>query len=520
VLTILSTIGLLASGQPASAQQPAAAPPPPPVAPALAPAAAPPMGAPIAPPLAPPVVSPTAPPPAPAPPLSQPAAMPAPAPAAASATDLTTEPLAGFSDGVAFLRSPDNEFVFFPGGRLQIDGYFFKSDNATPRNTFLIRRARLELAGWIGTFTFFSIGADFAVPTPSATTSPALQANLNATDDYIAIAPWGDLAILQFGQFDAPFTLENRTSDKYFDFMERSVTVRAFGVPTNKEQGFMLHGTTPERHYYYSLAVINGDGQNFRNVDNNFDLLGRAWIAPLSFGAPELLNRITVGGSFWTGDRTNAEALPGQTTQAGFDILKPSWTWTSGTTTTPVELHQFGRMNAFALELNAPLGHRAGVRWEYVWKHQPLAVANVAAPKLPVALGTDDLKGWSTYGEAWYWLMGDDTIIGEAGMQQPSRFKKFGVKPPRDGVMIAARLDYLNETISEGTEAAALMLGSPVTGDTKLTALTLGVNYWHSKRFRATFNYVLNHFDGTTPYVKNLKSDTEQEFLFRLGIAL
>jgi phosphate-selective porin len=502
LLMILPTVWLLSSGQPALAQQPA-----PPAASAPPPASAPPA---------------LAPPPAEAPPLpNPPPPPPPPPPAPAPAADLG-EPLAGFSDGTAFLRSPDNEFIFFPNGRLQVDGYFFKSANATPKNTFLLRRARLELAGWMGTFAYFSIGADFVVGTPSANTSPVVQTNLNATDDYVAIAPWGDVAILQFGQFDAPFTLENRTSDKYFDFMERSVTVRAFGVPTNKEQGFMLHGTTPARHFYYSAAVINGDGQNFRNTDGNFDLLGRAWIAPASFGAPELLRGITVGGSFWTGDRTNALALPAQTTQAGFAILNPAWAWTSGTTTTPVELHQFGRLNAFALELNAPIGHRAGVRWEYVWKHQPLAVANIAVPKFPVALGGADLRGWSTYGEAWYWLMGDDTIIGEPGMQLPTRYKKFGVKPPRDGVMLAARLDYLDETVSESSDAAALMLGSPVTGTTKLTALTLGVNYWHSKRFRATANYVLNHFDGTTPYVTTLKgkSANEQELLFRLAIAL
>src|SRR5690349_11875528 len=60
------------------------------------------------------------------------------------------EPLAGFSDGTAFLRAPDNSFVLFPNGRLQVDGYFFKSANPPPKDTFLLRRARIELGGWIG----------------------------------------------------------------------------------------------------------------------------------------------------------------------------------------------------------------------------------------------------------------------------------------------------------------------------------------------------------------------------------
>jgi len=47
----------------------------------------------------------------------------------------------------------------------------------------------------------------------------------------------------------------------------------------------------------------------------------------------------------------------------------------------------------------------------------------------------------------------------------------------------------------------------------------LGVNYWHSKRYRATFNYVVNHFGGDTPFITGLPSAYEQEFLFRLAVA-
>src|SRR6188508_258566 len=75
------------------------------------------------------------PPPAPLPPPPPkipppPAAAPLPPPAS-PANVATGEPLAGVSDGSMFLRSPDNTFVFFPNGRVQVDGYVFKSDNAT-----------------------------------------------------------------------------------------------------------------------------------------------------------------------------------------------------------------------------------------------------------------------------------------------------------------------------------------------------------------------------------------------------
>src|SRR5262249_32168485 len=157
------------------------------------------------------------------------------------------EPLAGFGDGTPFLRAPDNSFVLFPGGRLQTDAYAFHSANKTPNTTLLLRSARLELGGWIGSRVYFFLTGEFSQG-PPASAAPVAPANLITNDDWIAVAPWGSLAVLQVGQFDAPFTLENRTSSKYIDFMERSVTVRAFGISDNKEMGAMVHGFNADRN--------------------------------------------------------------------------------------------------------------------------------------------------------------------------------------------------------------------------------------------------------------------------------
>ena len=74
-----------------------------------------------------------------------------------------TEPLAGWSDGTPFLRSADNQYVLFPGGRLQVDAYVFKrKTQAMPNDGFLVRRARLEVFGWIGEWFGFNIAGDFA----------------------------------------------------------------------------------------------------------------------------------------------------------------------------------------------------------------------------------------------------------------------------------------------------------------------------------------------------------------------
>jgi len=444
----------------------------------------------------------------------------APPPSIAPGMSLLTEPLAGWSDGTAFLRSPDNLFLLFPNGRLQIDGLFYHSDgDKTPTDTFLIRRARIELAGWIGPMFYFNIAGDFAVGAP-ATTVPVAQTNLATTDNYVMVAPWGDLAMLQVGQFDAPFTLENRTSDKYFDFMERSITVRAFAIPSNKEIGAMVHGLLPDRHFYYSLGVFNGDGQNYRNVDNDFDFMGRAWVAPFTFGGPPILQGLTVGGSMWQGFRNDALPLATQTTQGGFAFFTPRWTNAAmGTTAASTfELHQDRHLEEYAAEINAPINHKYGARWEFVWKSQPFSTFDLGTGKpVPNNAGGKE-QGYATYGYIWWWPIGDDRIIGEPGLQLPARFKKFGIKAPQTGVMIVAKLDYLNETITFYDTPVPLTGQANVAGQTKVWSAGLGVNYWFSKRFRLTGNYVFNSFSGNN--INVVKLTNENEFLFRFAIAL
>jgi len=442
---------------------------------------------------------------------------PPPAPAPISA-----EPLAGFSDQTAFLRSPDNSFILFPNGRLQSDFYYFKTDGkAPPNNSFLLRRARAELAGWVGSWFYFLIAGDFAAGAPAAA-NPIAQSNLATTDDYVAIAPFGDLAILQVGQYDAPFTLENRTSDKYFDFLERSITVRAFGIPSNKETGAMVHGILPNKAFYYSVGMFNGDGQNFRNADNKFDFMGRGWVAPLAFAGPEELKSITVGASFWVGKRVNALPVAAQTTLAGYTFLPTRWNNSAmGTTAASTyELHQDREMQAYAFELNAPIAHKFGARWELVWKRQqPFTVGDVTGGKAPSPLGDGGkIDGYSTYGELWAWVIGDDKIVGDPGLQLPTRFKKFGVKPAQPGLMIAARFERLSETVTMYPMSAMLAGVNNVQGAMKVTSFQLGANYWHSRRFRGSLDYVVNSFSGDTVTKQNLK--TEHEVLLRLAIAL
>src|SRR5215471_8923473 len=373
------------------------------------------------------------------------------------------EPLAGWSDGTAFLRSPDNQFILFPHGRLQVDTYFFKRDDQPganppgsrmPTDTMLLRRARLETFGWIGTWFGFNIAGDFALGAP-APADPQPQNWIATTDDYILIAPLNNTknenaVLFQAGQYDAPFTLENRTSDKYFDFMERSITVRDFGMPDNKEVGAMVNGLVADKGVYYSVGIFNGDNQNFRNVDNAADVMGRAWAAPFQLAhAVPMLQDATFGGSLLAGKRGgNGNIFNTYTTQGGFAFTTSKGTF--GMAKTPMELHQHGDLDAWAIEANVPINHKYGVRFEYAHKTQDfdIADASMAAAGKLIINDKASMDGWAMYGEAWIWVLGDDTIIGAPGLQLPPRYKKFGVKPPVHGLWVGLRIERLNMNIN------------------------------------------------------------------------
>jgi phosphate-selective porin len=224
------------------------------------------------------------------------------APRQARADDAPSiDPIGDFTDGV-FLRSRDGAIVLFPGGRLQIDSAFFSQQ--TPKSGAFIRRARVELRGWLGPLFYFDVSGDFA-PGPVAGTDVAPSA-LPAADAYLTFAPFGDQLMLQAGQFDVPFTLENRTSDAYTDFIERAMVARSLGAPRNKEVGVMAHGLVGDGRFYYSAGVFNGEGPEFRNIDNQSDAIGRLVVTPFA-RSDRWWSGWSLGGSAWYGNHVLAQ---------------------------------------------------------------------------------------------------------------------------------------------------------------------------------------------------------------------
>lgn len=470
-------------------------------------------------------------------------------------------PLAGYTNGAPFIRSRDSNFVLFPNGRVNIDAFFFPSRGDTqsagttpdgvtdqrPRDTIFVRRARAELNGTLLKRIDFLISGEFATIPLGAQSSTISDAFVNAN-----FTPWANV---MFGQFDAPFTLENRTVDKYLDFMERSITVRAFGIPSNKELGLMVHGLAPSRIFHYEVGVFNGDGINVRNPDNHFDLMGRAYVAPLALlGQSHGMHwpgEIWIGGSFWWGRRIDVNYdAPLLTTQAGVDILPTQFGGAATTNPcgTGCRFVPNGELLKWAIELNVPIGP-LGFRFELVHDdHEGLGIyrptdGSAAERLLPlgrVLTGNINRTGTSFYLQAWYWILGGSDILPTPGRETPQRWHGFrkGKENFPLGLYVSARYERLSlrQEEAEGTtlvDDQRLGLGT-VTID----SFGAAVNVWWSRHFRFSANYLLNYLDGDMPLVQGgtripvpasggLPQPTipfyrtaEHELLFRAAIAL
>ena len=303
---------------------------------------------------------------------------------------------------------------------------------------------------------------------------------LPATDNYVAFAPAGDRFIVQAGQFDAPFTLENRTSDAYTDFIERSMAVRALGVPRNKEIGAMVHGLLGDL-FYYSAGVFNGEGPEFRNADNQPDGIGRMVLTPLG-GRDSAFRRLAIGGSGWYGRHSLGPLFPAQATPGGVRFLVPRWATGQGTPRT-LEMREHGTVMAAAGELSLPLGTRFGMRAEVVWKQQELTEADVATPMIP--LSSAQLDGLAGYGELWLWLLGNERLLPAPGLELPLRADRAG-GPRRlaDGIMLAVRGEFLKEDLTSDVATLGTRRGRRRGSSRGPSASTTGVGPWSA--FRST----------------------------------
>jgi phosphate-selective porin len=406
-----------------------------------------------------------------------------------------------------YLRDENDDFRLYIQGRAQIDTYsYFGPGVADSRlkATIFLRRIRPELTGEFLKHWQWSLAGDWGatavdnangkVQTSPTGFAPAETTAYRAgpTDVYLNFRGGDDRVFnVQVGQFDAPFTLENRTSDKYIPFMERSLAVRALGVPTNKELGAMVWGETSDRLFFYSAGVFNGEGQNRPNVDLSGDVMGRVFTHPLALG-DSAVKDLQIGASVRYGARNTYWAYydyPGMTTQANYQF------WKSGYGTTRIIPN--GTQLGLAGELRVPVD-QFDLTGEFVYvKNGTREAPDGSEDKVTLRKG--NLEGYSYYVQAGWWF-GKRDVNGLPGYENPSHVD-FTKKdpPPAHAVQLLLKWEQLNTKYSSATRAGTLDPMANIDGDIKVNAFSFGANYWASKHVRLTVNYVLNMFPGSAP---------------------
>ena len=434
-------------------------------------------------------------------------------------------PLSGYHNGLFFLRDHHDNFHLYIQGRGQLDFYSFFGGGVpetTLKPTLFIRRVRPEVTGeFLGRWRFM-IAGDFgatALDNPRGTNETSAAApgvaptgatgrfaaaettrfGAAATDVFLNYRQGARFNVM-VGQMDAPFMMENRTSDKFIPFMERSLAVRAVGIPTNKELGAMFWGETNDRLFFYSVGPYMGDGQNRPNVDARFDLMGRTVVHPLALSGLDKANPLRdaqLGASFRYGSRDKKWVdydYPAPSTQAGYVFWTPSYTGANGNT----RILPAGDQLGLAAELRVPVD-RFDLTAEGVY------IKNGTREGLEGFQATSSerfgtMSGISYYAMFGFWALGKRDINGVPGYGNPPRLdwsRSDPVDPPQ-----ALQLLVKWEQVSlkyESASRSGVVDAKNIDGDIKLNALSFGMNYWATKHIRISLNYVYDMFPDSAP---------------------
>ena len=221
---------------------------------------------------------------------------------------------AGFDGSHAFIRSRDGAFELTFGGRMQLDYRAYSheekadqsGERATPPNTFLVRRARLEVDGTLykdeenpakDLYFQFKVQADFA-----DAESTLLR------DGYVNVHIRDDIQVMA-GQFKAPFSQEELTSSRFINFVERSMLNN---LAPSRSPGVMVWGKSGAGILQYALSLQNDRGELGLNPNpgSGPDLFGRVRLTPFSSG---VVQKLSFGGALGLGDRDNETLIIGRT---------------------------------------------------------------------------------------------------------------------------------------------------------------------------------------------------------------
>jgi len=164
-----------------------------------------------------------------------------------------------------YIRTKDEAFEIKFGSRIQEDFRIYEKNDRDKDSGFQLRRAYIELEGKLLKDWLFNFIADFG-----NNDSRVLYAHM----DYVAF-PWLSVRI---GQDKEPFGMEELSSDKWLDLIERSMITRATTPEYN--YGIMLYGKVLDELLGYKIGYYNSANTGVAGSVGGQDVAGRLEVAP------------------------------------------------------------------------------------------------------------------------------------------------------------------------------------------------------------------------------------------------
>ncbi len=184
-------------------------------------------------------------------------------------------------------------------GRIQADYLDTLSGDNETKDKFNIRRAYLYAQGKVyNNWEYLLVGAFHGSP-------QLIWAEINAH-------LWDEVQF-KFGQMRFPFSINESTSSRNIDFMERALPMQFIpGI----DLGAMVHGN-PTKGLYYAAGVVNGGlrnnaGLSSTGLDEDNDVDGKDFLGHVSFNLAPVLDHkdsiYHVGFSYAVGDQPTSDA--------------------------------------------------------------------------------------------------------------------------------------------------------------------------------------------------------------------
>jgi phosphate-selective porin OprO and OprP len=381
------------------------------------------------------------------------------------------------------VASADNAHSLRLRGLVQADSRWYLNDEGlTTNDAFVLRRARIIFEGAFNKFVQFQLVPEYgggAAGTASAFSLLDANVTLNFAPQFQ----------LKFGKFKSPVGLEQLQSDSWAFFAERSLVTNL--VP-NRDVGVQLGGALFGGTLEYQAGLFNGavDGGNSGNSDNDDDkeLAGRVFAFPFKNGDSPLKGLgIGVAGTY----SNSAEGTAGRT--AGYRSEAQQTFFAYGANT--VADGDLWRITPQAYWYSGPVGVLA----EYA---QSVHNVRVGATKA-------ELKHDAWQLAAGYVLTGEDSSFAGVAPRQSFSWGN-GTWGAFEVVGRVSQLDVDDATFPTFAAAAS--------NATKVSAYSLGLNWYLTRTLRATIDYFHSEFDTAVPTTSPLLANDEDAVFTRLQL--